>query len=62
MDWISAHWVEIAAVVGGVVTVASVIVKMTPSVADDAVLDQDEVSDGDDLFPAYKRRHHRGGH
>lgn len=40
MDWISAHWVEITAVVGGVVTVASVIVKMTPSAADDAVLDR----------------------
>ena len=38
MEWMQANWVNITAVIGGVVTVASLIVKMTPSESDDAVL------------------------
>ncbi len=38
MEWIQENWVNITAVIGGVVTVASLIVKMTPSESDDAVL------------------------
>ncbi|MEI8186104.1 MAG: hypothetical protein WCG19_05365 [Chlorobiaceae bacterium] len=38
MEWIQANWVNITAVIGGVVTVASLLVKMTPSESDDAVL------------------------
>lgn len=40
MEWIQANWVNLTAIVGGVVTVSSVIVKMTPSRSDDAVLDK----------------------
>jgi len=38
INWITGHWVEITAVVGGFVTLASVIVKLTPSTKDDEVL------------------------
>lgn len=40
MEWITANWVNITAVIGGVVTLASLIVKLTPSTSDDAVLDK----------------------
>ena len=40
MEWMQANWVNISAVIGGVVTVASLIVKMTPSESDDVVLDK----------------------
>jgi hypothetical protein len=40
MVWIQANWVNVTAIVGGVVTIASVIVKMTPSRSDDVVLDK----------------------
>ena len=33
-----AHWKDILAVIGGVVTVASIIVKLTPTQKDDGVL------------------------
>lgn len=36
--WIQAHWKDILAIIGGVVTVASIIVKLTPSTKDDDVL------------------------
>jgi hypothetical protein len=36
--WVSAHWSDILAVIGAVVSAATVIVKVTPSQADDAVL------------------------
>lgn len=36
--WIQAHWKDILAIIGGVVTAASIIVKMTPSTKDDAIL------------------------
>lgn len=35
MNWFSTHIVDIWAIVSGVVTVASVIVKLTPTSADD---------------------------
>lgn len=38
MDWIIAHWKDILAIIGGVVFVCSVIVKLTPTPKDDAIL------------------------
>jgi len=38
MEWMQANWVNITAVIGGVVTVASLIVKMTPTQTDDEIL------------------------
>jgi len=38
MDWIIAHWQEIVAVAGAIVIVARLIVKLTPTQADDAWL------------------------
>lgn len=38
MEWITAHWKDILAIIGGVVTVSSIIVKLTPTQKDDMVL------------------------
>lgn len=38
IDWIMTHWKDILAVIGGVVTVCSIIVKLTPTQKDDTVL------------------------
>ena len=38
INWIQAHWKDILAIIGGVVTVASLIVKLTPTQKDDTVL------------------------
>ena len=38
MTWILANWDNILAIYGGVVAVCTTIVKMTPSVKDDAIL------------------------
>jgi len=38
INWTMAHKLEIIALVGGIVTVASVVVKMTPTPKDDAAL------------------------
>jgi len=38
VQWVQTHWVDILAIYAGIVTVASIIVKLTPSTADDAVL------------------------
>ena len=38
MDWIMQHWKDILAIIGGIVTVASLIVKLTPTQKDDGVL------------------------
>lgn len=38
MTWIMEHWKDILAVIGGVVTVASIIVKLTPTQKDDNIL------------------------
>lgn len=37
MEWITAHWKDVLAVIGGVVTVCSLIVKLTPTQKDDTV-------------------------
>lgn len=38
MEWITTHWKDILAIIGGVVTTASIIVKLTPTQKDDNVL------------------------
>ena len=38
MEWITQHGKDVLAVIGGVVTVASIIVKLTPTQKDDNVL------------------------
>ena len=38
MEWITAHWKDILAIIGGLVTVCSIIVKLTPTQKDDSVL------------------------
>ena len=38
MTWILANWDNVLAVYGGIVAVCTTIVKMTPSVKDDAIL------------------------
>lgn len=38
IQWITEHWKDILAIIGGIVTVASLIVKLTPSTKDDAIL------------------------
>jgi len=38
MDWIMHHWDDLMLIVTGIITVASVIVKMTPSKKDDEEL------------------------
>jgi len=37
-NWITANWTEIIAIYTGLVTVASIIVKLTPTLRDDTVL------------------------
>lgn len=39
-NWITANWQEIVAALGGVVLAARVIVKLTPTPADDSVLEK----------------------
>lgn len=38
MDWIAQNWDSLLAIATGLVTVASVVVKLTPSTVDDAWL------------------------
>jgi hypothetical protein len=38
MEWITAHWKDVLAIIGGVVTTASIIVKLTPTPKDDGIL------------------------
>lgn len=38
MEWIQTHGKDILAIIGGVVTVASLIVKLTPTPKDDRIL------------------------
>lgn len=38
MEWIMAHWKDILSIIGGVVTVASIIVRLTKSDKDDKAL------------------------
>lgn len=38
MEWLSSNWVNVVAIVGGVYTIASVVVRMTPTKSDDIML------------------------
>lgn len=38
LEWIAAHYDEVLAIIGGIVSVASLIVKLTPTTKDDAIL------------------------
>lgn len=38
LEWLTGNWADVLAVIGGVISVATVIVKLTPSQTDDAVL------------------------
>lgn len=38
MEWITSHWQEILTWIGGIVTASSIIVKLTPTQKDDAIL------------------------
>lgn len=38
MEWIMTHWKDILAIIGAVVTAASLIVKITPTQKDDNIL------------------------
>ena len=38
MDWLMMNWATLIQIVTGVVTTASIIVKLTPSTKDDAVV------------------------
>ena len=38
MDWIVQHWKDVLAVIGAIVTAASLIVKLTPTQKDDNIL------------------------
>ncbi|MGN0016529.1 MAG: hypothetical protein ACI37O_04240 [Candidatus Avelusimicrobium sp.] len=38
ITWVTNHWKDVLAVIGGVVGVATLIVKLTPTQKDDAVL------------------------
>ena len=38
INWLQANWKDVLAIVGGVVTVASIIVKLTPTQKDDVFL------------------------
>lgn len=38
MEWITTHWKDVLAIIGGVVSVCSLIVKLTPTQKDDNIL------------------------
>ena len=38
MDWIIANWASVVAIVTGIVTVASIIAKLTPTETDDKLV------------------------
>lgn len=40
INWLAEHWKDLALIATGVVTAASVIVRLTPSKVDDAWLDK----------------------
>ena len=40
MTWIIEHWQDILAIYGGIVAVATVIVKLTPNTKDNEILDK----------------------
>ena len=38
MEWITTHWTNILAWIGGIVSCATIIVKLTPTKKDDGIL------------------------
>lgn len=40
MNWIIEHWADLLAIYGGVVAVATIIVRLTPSTKDNEILDK----------------------
>ena len=40
MTWIAEHWADLLAIYGGIVAVATVIVRLTPSTKDNEILDK----------------------
>lgn len=38
MEWITQHWKDVLAIIGAVVSVCSLIVKLTPTTKDDTIL------------------------
>jgi flavodoxin len=38
VTWVTTHWAEIAQVIAAIIGVASIIVKLTPSLKDDTML------------------------
>jgi hypothetical protein len=40
MNWLFEHWQQVVEMVGGVVIVARVVVKLTPTPTDDSVLEK----------------------
>ena len=45
--WITQNWTQIVAAVGGIVLASRIIVKLTPTPADDTFLEEDETEDDD---------------
>ena len=39
-NWITSNWTEVVAAVGGIVLAARIIVKLTPTPADDSILEK----------------------
>jgi hypothetical protein len=39
-NWITSNWTEVVAAVGGIVLAARIIVKLTPTPADDTILEK----------------------
>ena len=40
MTWIAEHWADLLAIYGGIVAVATVIMRLTPSTKDNEILDK----------------------
>lgn len=40
LNWILEHWTDLLAIYGGIVAVATVICKLTPSTKDDKILEK----------------------
>lgn len=40
MNWVVEHWADLLAIYGGVVAVATIIVRLTPSTKDNEILDK----------------------
>lgn len=40
VNWIANNWVQICAAVSGIVVAARIVVKLTPTPADDSILDK----------------------